>query len=48
MATKKDEVPNIVPSMLANYLANFVEFDGVKLNSQEFGNIYKAKIIKHQ
>jgi len=40
-ASTKEEVPNITPSMLSNYLANFVEFNGIKLNSREFANIYQ-------
>lgn len=42
LATTKEEVPNITPSILSNFLANFIEFDGIKLNSQEYSNIYKA------
>lgn len=43
-ALKKEDVPNIVPSMLSNYLADFVEFDGIKINKQEFSNIYQIII----
>lgn len=43
-ATKKEEVPNITASTLSNFLANFIEFDGVKLNSKEFANIYQTII----
>ena len=43
-ASKKDDVPNITASTLSNFLANFIEFDGVKLNSKEFANVYQAII----
>lgn len=41
-ATTKEEVPDITPSNLSNYLARTIEFDGINLTSQHFANIYKA------
>lgn len=41
-ATKKEEVPEITAANLSNFLANFVEFDGVKLTSREFANMYQT------
>lgn len=41
-ATKKEEVPSITASNLSNFLANFVSFDGVKVNSKEFASVYQT------
>lgn len=41
-ATTKEEVPSITPSALSNFLANYVEFDGIKLNSNKYANIYQS------